>query len=222
MVDWYWERILRQFQSATNVKKVDYNSKYFLQTFSKWLNDQKKAAQLYCELLKDLEIEINTPGITEIGKGAFDSVIAEDSAAQILTPYASSFSKEQSNVQSGHFVVTEKGPIALYEDEATIGNQPNYARSKIVYLGEVERFITHNPYTFSGLNSWARLHNQGYNVAAGIFGKETDADYQTKQRQITNLVSEITNRDFREEKTTIGLNYAHVVVSDREIISSKK
>lgn len=137
----------------------------------------------------------------EIGKGKFDRAFPEST---LITPYTFGI-EDKSKVVAGDFYV-------LYQRPITIRN------NKINYLGfeNVDRFATQNPYDFSRIEDWYKLHNNEINIALGVYGDCHDRDASEKIRKLKGIRDKMAPDTYEEKIGKIDDMYYYVVASNPE------
>ena len=192
----YIDDLVEQFIKANGITKYNY-SREFLREFSDWVQERQKQSKDYVYLLKQMGIDISNYSTAEIGKTSFDS-IGRNYYTTLITPYVYGF-EQRNNLIESQFNVDSEGQI-----------YPN--SSNLFYI---KQYMTFNPYNEQCIKNWDILHNNNFNIIVGVFGKETDKDFQEKIEQLEKFKLLLVN-NYAHEETTINGTYCKVIASRKK------
>lgn len=205
----YLIKLIEQYKSATGTKKVDINSKKFINEFTDWLKTRKIMGKKYTSFINYMGVEPTIIGeeSVEIGKGKLDS-IALDTGIYMITPYFEGIKIKNAGIINADFEVYDGIPNMIKHNKD--GNQ-----IKVVDSNYIRRFLTHNPYEQNCIRNWHELHNKGKNITVGVFGSIYDKDTESKIRQIKNLRDKL-NDSYKEDYAVFGEDYCYAISSDEK------
>lgn len=174
----YSNFLIQQFVNANefdNKKKLP----ELANDFKIWLEVQKEYLKIYNQALKDLEVPYDNVYCAEIGKGSFDSVVLDETATTIITPYIKNDEDNKKNIILPFDVKIINGVVTLQKEE----------HPKII--NGFNRYMTQNPYTKQHLNGWAHLHLNNQPITIGVYGKITDKDREQKLNLIKSVKEQL-------------------------------
>lgn len=183
-----------QFNDEKGIKNPDLTSKIYIEEFANWLYEKKKALGELNKYFNFNDIDINSSNIAEVGKGKYDSIVLP--TTQIISPFGETLKKENSEL-----IIYQGEPIILGSiDKGQV----------------VDKFLTHNPYTFEMIKAWPTLHNSGYDIIFGICGYVQDKNIQEKRMQIDYLCYGM-NEEIEENYDLINDIYVGYIRSNRKV-----
>lgn len=190
----YFYYLICQFNSAKGIKNPDLNSKVYIEEFANWLYEQRKGYDELKKYFEFFEIDINSSSLAEVGKGKYDSIVLP--TTQIISPFGETLKKENSEL-----IIYQGEPIILgSKDKGQV----------------VDKFLTHNPYTFEIIKDWSTLHNNNYDIIVGICGTIYDKNIQDRKEQMIYLVHGM-NEEYEENYDLINDIYVGYIRSNRKI-----
>ena len=189
----YLVLLCNQFNEVKGYKKTHLESKEYLDELAFWLYDLKKQSKEYLEFGLFNGINLADGDFIEINKGKFDTLRKGEN---IISPFASTL-----NLVSKDLVVYQGEPLII-------------SGSKIKKGQVVDTYCTHNPYNIYYFNNLDELHNNGYMVCFGMFGKNEDKNKQSKVKFIQGVAENMGN-DFIFAYETDRENYYSVVFTKR-------
>ena len=127
------------------------------------------------------------------------------------------------NLADGDFIEVNKGTLnQLKQDLVVYQGEPLIRCGSKIKKGQVvDTYCTHNPYNMFYFNNLEQLHNNGYMICFGIFGKNCDRDKQIKIKFIQQVMQNMID-DFIFDYETIDNNYYYIVFTKRLVKVKKK
>ena len=203
----YYNYLIKQYKEACGIKE-DVSLDKFLAEFDNWLNERSLCGEVYLNLLKSMGININTSDTYEIGKGNLDSIVANYSETNMITPFY-----DQSNFASDRTIV---GTFGVFHSKSTL-IRVNKGMFDLTTLQGNVTCMTQNPYTSKDILNWDLLHNSGNSkIIVGIYGNTSDCDRSKKIRELKILRDKLTS-DYIEEHLINGDTYCSVVASKGKV-----
>lgn len=173
----YLDKLLKQFMEARGIRHANVNSEEFVNEFCSWIKENKLVSWKFITLLDYMNGQTYDSFSVEIGKGMYDS-FAECTSANIITPY----SEGLENKTNGKVIKGEFSARGFGHGPAMVTN------GKLELIdSNINRFITHNPYTQSDIRNWEMLHNSGKNIVVGVYGSIYDHDINKRLKQMKEL-----------------------------------
>lgn len=200
----YFIKLIEQYKAATGVKKVDINSEMFQNEFFEWIMNNQFVGRDYKAYLGELKaIPEEEQDYIEIGKGVHDSIVLY-SETPIITPYTEEMSRKTGKIIKANFMVEEL-PIVY--------NEAN-GKQNIAILDSSRKIITQNPYNKGNIANWEQLHNNGYDICVGVYGRTYDKDIESKIEQLRDLKNGLI-KCFKEEYSVVSDKYFYAIYTDR-------
>ena len=181
----YLVLLCNQFNKTKGYKKTHLESKGYINELAFWLYDLKKQSDEYFEFGLFNGINLANGDFIEINKGRFDTLRKGEN---IISPFASTL-----NLVSKDLVVYQGEPLII-------------DGSKIKKGQVVDTYCTHNPYNKYYFGNLDELHNNGYMICFGMFGKNRDKDKQSKVEFVKDVAENMGN-DFIFEYETDNENF---------------
>lgn len=191
----YLYLLLKQFNNAKGYKNPDVSSKQYLQEFMNWLAELKKQKSQYIEYSNAFGIDLFKSYFLEINKGKLDTILGDE---RVISPFA--YTMGQKNKE-----------FIAYRGEPYILSGSRFEKGKAY-----DTYCTHNPYDMSYFGDLDRLHNSGYFVCFGMYGKNSDCDKGIKLQFVSEKVKEM-GYDYAFEYDTDGEKYYSIVFSKQKI-----
>lgn len=189
----YLNLLFNQFNNAKGYSKIYLDSKQYLHEFVTWLEEIKKQTKEYLALAFSNGIDLETSDFIEINKGKYDTLNNEKI---IISPFADTLNQLKQN-------------LIVYQGEPFIVSGSKVEKGQVV-----DTYCTHNPYNLYYFNNLDKLHNNGYMICFGIFGKNSDYDKKSKitfmQKILQNMIG-----DFYFDYETFLDNYYYIVFTKR-------
>ena len=200
----YLDKLLKQFMEARGIRHANVNSEEFVNEFCSWIKENKLVSWKFITLLDYMNGQTYDSFSVEIGKGMYDS-LAECTSANIITPY----SEGLENKTNGKVIKGELSACGFGHGPAMVTN------GKLELIdSNINRFITHNPYTQSDIRNWEMLHNSGKNIAVGVYGSIYDHDINKRLKQMKELKDKLLG-EVSEEYGVIDDIYCYALSSKR-------
>lgn len=185
--------LFNQFNNAKGYKEIYLDSKQYLNEFSVWLYELSKQSKQYLGFSLFNGISLADGDFIEINKGKYDTLIKEKT---IISPFAYTLNQL-------------KQDLVVYQGEPLIK-----CGSKIEKGQVVDTYCTHNPYNIFYFNNLDELHNNGYMICFGIFGKNSDRNKKIKISFIQKVMQNMID-DFIFDYETSDDNYYCIVFTKR-------
>ena len=189
----YLMLLFNQFNNAKGYKEVYLNSNQYLNEFAVWLHELSKQSKCYLDFSLFNGINLADGDFIEINKGKYDTLIK---GKKIISSFANTLNQL-------------KQDLVVYQGEPLIR-----CGSKIKKGQVVDTYCTHNPYNMFYFNNLEQLHNNGYMICFGIFGKNCDRDKQIKIKFIQQVMQNMID-DFIFDYEIIDNNYYYIVFTKR-------
>lgn len=203
----YYNYLIKQYKEACGIKE-DVSLDKFLTEFDNWLNERSLCGEVYLNLLKSMGININTSDTYEIGKGNLDSIVANYSETNMITPFY-----DRSNFASDRTII---GTFGVFHSKPTL-IRVNKGMFDLTTLQSGITCMTQNPYTSKDIHNWDLLHNSGNGkIIVGIYGNASDCDRNKKIRELKMLRDKLTS-DYIEEHLINGDIYCSVIASKGKV-----
>lgn len=194
-------KLNKQFKEAINEKNENASITYLSELFD-WLESRNTDKLKYKKFLTEMGLDIESVETAEVGKNKIDTLTEKYSNTTIITRDNKAFQKSDNrNIIIGEFNLYNEIPIVHIEDE-----------KKIIFLNEINTFITHNPYSYGDIKFWDKLFNT-YKVNVGVFGKNYDNDKLSKLDELFLLKSSIEGKLIKDEYVTYGDTYIYNIIS---------
>lgn len=209
----YNKCIVKQFLDAIGSKVNEQKTTIeLLRELKDWLNYRKEIGKEYIMFLEELGLDYFKKSSTaEVGKGELDTLVKPFDTT-LLTPYTFKL-KNESRFLIGDLSV--KGGIPLLKKETYEGLTQNEI------LRQNFTFMTQNPYTPEKIQYWHQLHNNGYNIIAGIYGNIYDKDFEEKIKLLNYLKRNLSDEYIIENLVNKDY-YAFIIASSRKKIKKEK
>ena len=191
----YVDLLMKQFNRAKGYKNPDVNSEQYLQEFMNWLDELKKQKGQYIEYSNIFGIDLFESDFLEINKGNLDTILGDE---RVISPFA--------------YTIWQENRVFI----------PYHGEPYIVSVSKVDKgqaydtYCTHNPYDVRFFGDLDSLHNNGYNVCFGMYGKNSDCDKDVKLHFVSDRIKHMT-RDYGFEYDTCGDNYCCIVFTKKLI-----
>lgn len=203
----YYNYLIKQYREACGIKE-DVSLDKFLIEFDNWLKERSLCGEVYLKLLKSMSINIDTSDTYEIGKGNLDSIVANYSETNMITPFY-----DRSNFASDRTII---GTFGVFHSKPTL-IRVNKGMFDLITLQSGITCMTQNPYTSKDILNWDLLHNSGNSkIIVGIYGNTSDCDRSKKIRELKMLRDKLTS-DYIEEHLINGDIYCSVVASKGKV-----
>ena len=207
----YYDILVKSFLSARgyNATEIDLNSEYFVSEFASWIKERRKMGLDYLSFIEPLINLNNTKEIiAEIGKGESDSLL-KDTDSIMITPFTKHIERiKPETLVEGSLWIERSHPLIIRGNKSTDISKCN-----------IQRFITHNPYSKGNIRNWETLHNsEKYNITVGIYGSIFDNDIDGKIKMLNQLKEKIKDNCFYERNTDVNGVYMHVISSNHKIL----
>lgn len=178
----YLKRLYKEYLSSRGIV-IDNQDMIGNQYYLNYLKKMKNDLEIYKKCLLDADILDNV--CLELDKGVLDSISSRDTSITLLTRYKGTFDELEDNTFDKRLII-----------KGTLLENPNGVR---INLSNSEKFVnilrdnklycvTQNPFdyqkSFRDLNL---LHNQGFNVVLGIYGKLSDKNYDAKLAKLNSF-----------------------------------
>ncbi len=200
----YLDKLLKQFMEARGIRHANVNSEEFVNEFCSWIKENKLVSWKFITLLDYMNGQTYDSFSVEIGKGMYDSLV-ECTSTNIITPY----SEGLENKTNGKVIKGEFSARGFGHGPAMVTN------GKLELIGSnINRFITHNPYTQSDIRNWEMLHNSGKNIVVGVYGSIYDHDINKRLKQMKELKDKLLG-EVNEEYGIIDDIYCYALSSKR-------
>lgn len=170
----YVKKMFEEFRIAYGIGDTVANFSKYKSSFNEWVDEKRKAARVYGQLLAMLEkgkddVDISNELIVELGKGASDSAAKEISLATnretaIVSPFADTFKKDNG--------------LKIYDDGIRILRTSN-AIIKNCDLKEAKRIdvmVTQLPLSENQLVKMVLLMTSNSDIFIGTYGSMDDND----------------------------------------------
>lgn len=190
----YINLLFKQFID-TLVNNMKINQDELMDEFIDWLVGLEKMNNEYIGFAGSNGINLLDNHSVEVNKGIIDTL---DMAGKKVSQFASTLNKPNSY-------------LFTWGDVPSI-IQENSMRS----CNEYDLYHTFNPYSLRYYGDLHTLHNRGYKICYGIFGKVYDKDKNKKIDLFSNIVSSL---DIEPEIdcTTIGDNYYYILYTKENV-----
>lgn len=199
----YYE-LVEQFKEA-GYRNFDPTSRACMIVFYRWLKERNELKEDMLELLDFLGVEYNNDKTCELNKTKYDTC-TNNLKTRVITDIDSI---EKEDVIDAKFEVENGNPILVVQGKK--------GPIKPVIPEEViDTYISHNPYNMEEFDMLSKLHNNGTNIIASVYGKNNDKDKKYKIKKITNL-KESLNGEYTYKFTGNNDLYLCVVASKRKI-----
>ena len=197
----YKLNLYNQFLNTEGVESVHYQSRAFFKEYRQWLKDYKKILKEYSTYLQNLNINLSSYSVAEVGKGLNDSIVMYPDF-QVISPYADTLGEDNADLK----FINNKLYISKFD--------------RLVEADNIKRFITFNPYFDDDLSNWHLIHNNGFDISIGVCGRVYDRDSGKKIRLISDIADKMNGR-FEENYDVIGDNYFYNIHSKKRIKLNK-
>lgn len=177
-MDDYIELLIFQFKSAVKVKNLDVNSAEFMKEFKEWLCIRNECGQDYLDLLDEMEFPYNNSHCAEVGKGKHDSLVLNNMSTKLITPYCEGITSDR--VIEGTLIMKKGKPFYKKQPKVVLGLE-----------GQIDTFMTQNPYNSMAIKGWEQLHNNGNNIIIGVYGASNDKNMETRIKRLSLLKSNL-------------------------------
>ena len=94
----YKLNLYNQFLNAEGVESVHYQSAAFFKEYRNWLKEYKKVLKEYSNYLKNLNINLSSYDVVEVGKGLNDSIVMYPDF-QVISPYADTLGEDNADLE---------------------------------------------------------------------------------------------------------------------------
>ena len=157
--------LYNQFISAKGISLKDALNKRdeLSKEFIDWLYDLEKIGAQYSFYAENNGINLVSDYARELNKGVFDSLVSKE---QRISPF------------SGN---TE---LVIYQGIPMIKSGINIVEGQVADI-----YHTHNPYSIEYLQGLSELHNCGFKICFGIFGRTYDKDKKEKFKLVRDYLS---------------------------------
>lgn len=175
----YLTQLFNQFNQSRGYKNIDLNSENYTEEFYHWLYELRKQTYEYLKFSESTKVELSSENYIELNKGKYDTLFKHGSH---ISTYADTLGEANKD-----FIV--------YQGE------PYIKSGSIITKGQVvDTYFTQNPFTTVDVAQLGMLHNNGYFMCIGMFGKNKDKNKQQKIYQLKSLISSTNdNYDFNYE-----------------------
>lgn len=197
----YKLNLYNQFLNSEGFESVHYQSAAFFKEYRHWLKEYKKVLKEYSTYLQNLNIDLSSYDVVEVGKGLDDSIVMYPDF-QVVSPYADTLGEENAGLE----VVNNKLYISKFD--------------KLVEPKNIKKFITFNPYFDDNISYWHLIHNNGVDISIGVCGKVCDRDSSDKIRLISDIADKMDGQ-YVENYDLIGDNYFYNIHSKKRIKSNR-
>ena len=191
---------MKQFNESKGYLYADIDSVSYMREFEGWMNKLIENKNIYQDLLRYNNIEINYPTIAEVGKGLCDSIAMPET--KIISPFGDTLGDEVKDL-----IVYCGEPIVL--------------DSKKRLNEYILKFITQNPYEQRQIRQWPTLKNSGFDLCVGMFGDLSDKDYVKKMKCLSEFYKSLPeDLDFTYE--THKNTYLAYVNTKEQVLEKQK
>lgn len=178
----YLKKLYKEYLSSRGIV-IDNQDMIGNQYYLNYLKKMKNDLEIYKKCLLDADILDNV--CLELDKGVLDSISTKDTHITLLTRYKSTFEELEDNTFDKRLIV-----------KGTLLENPSGVR---INLSNSERFInilrdnklycvTQNPFDYQkAFRDLNMLHNQGFNVVLGIYGKLSDKNHAEKLAKLNSF-----------------------------------
>ena len=192
----YKLNLYNQFLNSEGVESIHYQSDAFFKEYHHWLKEYKKVLKEYSTYLQNLNINLSSYHVVEVGKGLHDSIVMYPDF-QVISPYADTLGEDNSDLE----ILNNKVYISKY--------------NTLVEPNNIKKFITFNPYFDDNISNWYLIHNSGVDVSIGVCGKVYDRDSSNKIRLVSDIADNM-NGYYEENYDLIGDNYIYNIHSKKK------
>lgn len=141
--------------------------------FVEWVSRLYKQTKMYGDYLSFLDINLSDETAIEINKGEYDSLGLK------LVSVVSSFG-ETFGLDNGRLIIYDDRPLVLMS-------------SSIFKVDNCDLFLTHNPYNICDIDKIKQLHDIGFSICLGMYGRISDKDRETKVKKLHSMANETTD-----------------------------
>ena len=189
--------LLNQFNKAKGYTESDLKSKQYTEEFVGWLRDLKKQSKQYSDFTLSNGIDLSDFDMIEINKGILDTITG---SGIMISPFGPTLNQI-------------KQDLLVYQGEPFI-----VSGSKIIRGQVVDTYCTHNPYNYHYYGNIHEIHNNGYKICLGVFGKNADNDKDAKIRSMVDISEKMAD-DYRKDYCTVGDNYYCMIYTKRKVLT---
>lgn len=157
--------LYNQFISAKGISLKDALNKRdeLSKEFIDWLYDLEKIGVQYSFYAENNGINLVSDFARELNKGVFDSLVSKE---QRISPFS------------------DNTELVIYQGIPMIKSGINIVEGQVADI-----YHTHNPYRKEYLSGLSELHNFGYRICFGIFGRTYDKDKSKKFKLVKDYLS---------------------------------
>lgn len=157
--------LYNQFISAKGISLKDALNKRdeLSKEFIDWLYDLEKIGAQYSSYAENNGINLVSDFARELNKGVFDSLVSKE---QRISPFS------------------DNTELVIYQGIPMIKSGINIVEGQVADI-----YHTHNPYSIEYLQGLSELHNCGFKICFGVFGRTYDKDKSKKFKLVKDYLS---------------------------------
>lgn len=199
-MDKYKERLIKAFKEANCIRSKDIESKLFQDDFNYWLKSLEVSKQVYLELIKRLNINVDSINTIEIGTGKYDS-LGLDLKTTIVSPYFDEEPHRKGLTLIGKPIFVDD--TMKYERDGAILDIP-------VSGGRL--YLTQNATDMTDLAKLVKL-SRGSTVVVGAYGRSNDYDMHEKIRELKKYARKL--EDYIYDCESVSGTYCYAIISKK-------